>query len=1380
MPRGRCRFRHTRRICLPALVWALAAASGALAGPLEVRGWVTTSDGTGLAGARVELLPFLDDYEVERLLLSGRAGAEPIATTTADAAGRFVLQAPGTGIWRVVAQAPGHVSMRFAALPLAEAVELPPVILLPAVATSVRFVDPAGEPLEGAAVVARTATQPLWDPVKSSGWRANGRLGWSDGKGALTFDRLRGEELQLSIFPAGRAGIQRTQIAGASTVTVATPPVRRRWLEIRDLRGKPLEGVMVAFGKLAWPLGLSGADGRLAIDASGNEALDLHLLTAHGRHQKVTLDPPGADATGTAEPTVITLDAAPAFSGQVVSAADGQPIAGALVWSSRRTGWFGLSDQQGRFRLPAPPSGWELRARSAGFLPLASAVVPGPENTASAVFPLEPAAAIQGRLVDSAGEPLAGVHLEAEPMSPAQRRQMLRGDWMGLKALSDDAGRFDLGQLDPQGTYHLLADREGFTSTRLEIAGLPLFETLDLDDIVLHRGRLLFGKVVDLDEQPIAEAEVRLVASTVEVDEPSSPQASEIDAPDPVLARTDATGRFELHEPPAETVDIVARGAGFAPFAVRGIELPEGREAVDLGTLILLPGAAVHGRVTDSEGTPIVGASLWVLAEPPAPNQAAPSAPSEPPAALAVDDGRFIVEDLEPGREVHLLGHHPGFLPTVVHGVSAPNETTLIVELQPAGAVSGEVVDSAGRPIGGAEIRLGSRETELLQAPAPTDEPPAATKPWYRRAVADERGQFTFDDVAPGPATLEAFGEGFLPAEPSHLEIAARAHLDDLRLVLGRGAVLQGQITSEHGELLADAQVQIGRARASSDEGGRYRLAGIPPGPQRVDVRRHGFGRTSREVEIEVGVQEADFVLEGGRRVAGRAVDEEGSPIEGVRVELVLDDPLEEQIHVEISQADGSFAWSEVADGGYLLQAEKEGYAVLAGDLVWIDGVGLEDLEVRLRRGAAISGRILGLEAEELARVAVRARNDEQPQRFGEIDYEGRYEIVDLAAGDWLLEAWLPGGSRQAEARVVLEPGVAEMERDLEFGLGLHLTGEVLYVDEPLPGTAIRLLGQDVAASRSVTTDFEGRFQVQDLAPGRYRIELIHRAEQLYYNEDFELISDRDLTIAIAASRVSGTVVSAVDSQPVAAALIALQQLLGPARDQEASLFTFGTDEAGYFSKERLTSGWYRLTVSRNGFQPVQQEIEVPAGFDLDNLQFELEPTDGLEVAVRLASGRRSYYVTAAAYAADGSRVFAESRVLDDQGLARFQTIPPGTWQLEVSATGGATIRTPVTVPGPPVELVLPDAGRLKVRIPALVESSEVATLTLVAPNGEPFRHLEVGGVMQQRWDLTGGKATLEGVPAGAWQLTAIAPTGQSWVGSAITTGGPDVEVSLE
>src|SRR6185295_8970477 len=75
--------------------------------PIPLDGVVADEQGRPLAGATVDLEPLPSRAEVARLLLSGRDVVPAVASARTDGAGRFLLQAPGAGMWIAIASAPG-------------------------------------------------------------------------------------------------------------------------------------------------------------------------------------------------------------------------------------------------------------------------------------------------------------------------------------------------------------------------------------------------------------------------------------------------------------------------------------------------------------------------------------------------------------------------------------------------------------------------------------------------------------------------------------------------------------------------------------------------------------------------------------------------------------------------------------------------------------------------------------------------------------------------------------------------------------------------------------------------------------------------------------------------------------------------------------------------------------------------------------------------------------------------------------------------------------------------------------------------------------------------------------------------------------------------
>ncbi|MEM7584896.1 MAG: carboxypeptidase-like regulatory domain-containing protein [Acidobacteriota bacterium] len=1311
-----------------------------------------------LAAARVDLVPTPELFEVVHGLLQGQPEVPAVASTQSDADGRFVLQAPSAGLWRVRISAPGHVQLQTSLVALTQATELAPATLMRDVGAELQVVDAAGQPVVGAGVWIGSARRDLWQPLQATGWRATLRGGWTDAEGRLEVPRLAGESLKVEVWSPGGDAVAQAQMVDAARVTLPQPG-RQRTIEVRTAAGNPASDVLVTVGTRTWPLGVTDADGRRSVPLLGAET-QVALFHRDGRLQVSKVSSEGAG------PVVLELEPARSVAGKVVDRS-GRAVAGALVWPAHHSAEHTWTASDGSFELlPSPREKMQLEARAPGFLPGQLQIRMGVDPGAPKILTLDAQAEVRGLVVAAGGEPLPGAQLTVRRVyrEYAGRKGAIEG-W----ASADSEGRFQLTGLTSGLSYRVQALHDGYATAEMELEGSLADESSEALRLVLHPGRAAFGLVYDLEERPLAGVEVRLLPSS---EAPAVRRGASEAGPqgDPFLAFTDERGRFETRDVPAGRLDMVARGRGLAPLTVRGLELPPGRRPVDLGTLYLEPGVQLEGRVFDSEGEPLAEAEVWVAPAGSVPLESLLRAPhhdrSAPPVAISDAEGRFVVADLAPRQAVDLWIDRDGFLPTAAPGLEAPSTEPLRVELRRAASRAGKVVVAAGDAVAGAAISARSSERELMAF-----EPPTVT--------TDETGAFELVDVAPGRLEVDALAEGFQPSREQTFELVGGQRFDKAVFVLERGALLEGWISSDQGAAVADAQVLVGRHSATTDAEGAYEIAGIPPGSQQVEVRHDAYNPVEKTLELELGSQRADFELIGGHVVAGRVIDDSGLPVAGAVLELEghLEPSQLPRVYTEESSEAGSFRWSGIANGRYRLVARKAGFVTAHyGEEIEIDGAGSEDLELQLGIGGTISGQILGLSLEELAGVKIKAESSGR-ELAGSVDYEGHYRVVDAAPGDWLVVASLPGGGRQTQARVVLAEGAGRVERDLEFGAGLTLTGTVWHGENVLASAKLSLVGADVATERKVRTDIEGRFEIADLPVGSYRLSVTKPSLRLIHNQDMTLASDQDVTIEIATVRIAGDVRAADSSEPLVDAMVMLKQVLD-LQGNTGSLFTAASDAGGRFALEHLTAGRYQLTVRRDGYQPLMQDLDVPATGAME-LPLSLEPTPGLEVMARLASGRAPRLLTLVALDGGGQPALRASRVLDPEGFIRFSSFPEGTWDLLVSSPDSALLRTSVSVPGEPLAAVLRDAGPLRVRVPELVESDAIATLSILGADQRPFLRLDSSGQLENSWPVIGGWATVSGVPAGAWTLSARADDGRAWTASVVTTGGPSVEVEL-
>ena len=1045
------------------------------------------------------------------------------------------------------------------------------------------------------------------------------------------------------------------------------------------------------------------------------------------------------------------------LSGQVVDASGRKPIPGALVWPSADPAAFVRTDAEGRFQVAAPGRRrFDLEILAPGYL-LKKVLMARPQlvSRKTGTLSLERAGTLRGKVVDPQGRPLAGAAVVAVPEGALGNRAFSPSDPVAARAVSDVQGRFELRRLRLEQSYEIRASRAGaFPAAQRAMATREV-------TLVLAPARSARGRVLDPEGRPIAGAEAFVRPAL----RPGASDGDETGTP----VQSDAQGVFSFPELPAAEVELAVRRKGYAPAVLPALRILPGTGSADLGVVTLRPGATLAGRVIDRGGQAVAEGEVFLLDRPASPNEMDRVLKDRKPAAKVGADGSFSVEDLARGAPIHVVVRSPGYLFEQVRSVRPPTQKPVVVRLRPAADLAGRVVDEAGEPVPGAHVDL------HWQAFLPEEPDRPVGEPILRSTRADREGRFELRGLPEGTARVSAAAPSFVPRDGVEVDLPRPASAGELRLVLERGALLQGRVTTAAGEPVAAVRVGVSGAAAATNDDGLYWLEGAELGKQEVIFLHRSHGRVAKPFEIQPGVNVLDLTFEPGVEVAGRVVDDTGKPVPGARVELTPEyrfDP--KQVH-DVTGEDGRFRLSPVAAGRYRLKAGAEGFAETErpGTLVVEEAV--SNLEVTLDRGAMLSGNILGLPAEDLPQVEVEARGDHGVTLPASTDGRGRYEVGPLAPGDWTVTARLWDDQRQAKTRVAIRRSDRRfdqvLKRDLEFEERLALTLQVLYDDEPLPDARVSVRGQRITAERTAMTDYEGRVRFEDLAPETYRIGLRHARNMVVHNDQVDLQQDRDLVIRLQGATVGGLVVSAADGEPVGSALLSLRPIEGP-----EYLVTAGTKSDGRFAVHRVQPNRYRLQASAEGFLEAEQEIQVAGGQTIDDLEVRLQPAQGARLRVRLASGEvppRVHVQVRGTLAQTYSPRGAE-------GIVELSTLPPGTWTVLAAADGGAVATASLTVPSDePVAVTLPPAGRLNVRVPALLASDLIGTVRLVGQDQQPFWTLAPGGSVVQEWPLAGGKAVVEGVPAGNWNVQVEMPDGQRWQGAAVTAGAASAAVTL-
>ncbi|MFP5288753.1 MAG: hypothetical protein ACLGI9_23655, partial [Thermoanaerobaculia bacterium] len=345
------------------LVPALAAAA-----PIPLIGLVSGPGGSPLPGARVLLLPVTGLAETARLEMEGKADPDPVATAVTGADGAFRLEVPEAGMWEVAVQAKGMVPQEVLLLPLLEETELPPVRLESDAKLEVRVAGPDGKPLAGARVQAADVSSAmglLRGELRR--WRASERAALTDANGVAVLPRSARERLLVRAGVEGQPFAEQKEVRSGS-VSLRLAAGTAREIQVMDAAGKsPVPGAWVRVGESRWVAGKTDAEGRFAVPVAARAKVRVVVTAEDGRQVDTYAEPPRPEEKG---PKVVRLPVLETLAGRVVSAADGRPIAGALVWNrepgaARRTG----ADGAYRIDVISGQDAWP-QAAAAGYLPV--------------------------------------------------------------------------------------------------------------------------------------------------------------------------------------------------------------------------------------------------------------------------------------------------------------------------------------------------------------------------------------------------------------------------------------------------------------------------------------------------------------------------------------------------------------------------------------------------------------------------------------------------------------------------------------------------------------------------------------------------------------------------------------------------------------------------------------------------------------------------------------------------------------------------------------------------------------------------------------------------------------------------------------------------
>jgi protocatechuate 3,4-dioxygenase beta subunit len=607
--------------------------------------------------------------------------------------------------------------------------------------------------------------------------------------------------------------------------------------------------------------------------------------------------------------------------------------------------------------------------------------------------------------------------------------------------------------------------------------------------------------------------------------------------PLPLGARTGADGTVFVDRLGVGPWVVTARGPGFDDTTARADR--EGQ----LVTIVLRKLGAVRVHVLLPDGSDasgarvtIAGASLW-------------------PARSVESDAHGEIRVGSLGAGAYALRATRGdsvspIEPAVT--VDRGEDTRVVLRLGPGHYVRVRVTagnDEDADPIGRARVTLAE----------------GGLSPFPLEASTDASGRARVGPIGPGPASVSAFAEGFVPQGAVSVADPPPA---ETRIALARAGVLTGRVVDGRGDPIDGATIEIAGTNAMG-------------GPILDDPRRSSFQ-----------VAHFDAMLAGPSPLVSGELGVVPGPVPpipaaGIYAMLPPDralaggDPW-------VTAGDGTFRAAPASPGRVRAIVHHPQYVEAESDVVTLAPGGEAHVDVVMLRGGTLDGRLLDDRDRPVAGARVFAsatrgmlERTTHTASDGTFAFAALPDKVTLSAGR--------DDDETPEVRLAVEIPEGESQE-----VTLHLPAPrdplgVRVVDERGDGIgAVQVSAQSLSAGAPLRvtafTDNRGQASLKRAAglPLHVEVTAPSRAPR-------ELVTDGspgELRVELRpAETLVGQVVGARGRDPISGAEVTLHLDSGARRTR--------TDAAGSFSFRDLAAGDARLAIHAVGFAPVERAVTI-------------------------------------------------------------------------------------------------------------------------------------------------------------------------------------------
>ena len=778
----------------------------------------------------------------------------------------------------------------------------------------------------------------------------------------------------------------------------------------------------------------------------------------------------------------------------------------------------------------------------------------------------------------------------------------------------------------------------------------------------------------------------------------------------------DADGRFRIPFPAGTEEGWLGLGGRFLYLtAVQAVDFSasETQLAPELG-------AVVHGRIVvpgGSEPSTVFGEERVRLGLDRSEISVVPAIDNEWSFTRIAEigpDGEFEFVALRTNEEYELSIDADQLAKFSERGIQlSPGEERYVEARLLLGAtLRGRVVTEADEPVADAEVTA----IEGLVFGFPTGN--------SARAQTDADGRFELRGVPAGKAKLIASAEGLLRSEVSDFEVVDGDVIEDVTLVLGSGAAIEGTVFYPDGEPAAGATVRVefdpearlgpaalnasrgARGRTEANANGRFRVAGLGRGPFELTAYADSpedpdeTRWTTRVRPVSADTVGMELTVEPPAGVRGRVVARNGTAIteftltaEQKGMAFAMRNAFggedegwpEERFEQTFEHPDGRFSLTGLVSGPWRLQARAEGFAASA-PLELILPADAGDVTIELDPAATVTGTVVDPMGEPIAgaMVTILAQSDRaMSQITGELDLPetrsdatGTFELIGLGPGTKPLVASHPDYASSEPATVETVAGATIPGIVLKLRLGGLITGLVYGTDgTPLAGAHVVAQKGATLSSHIRRTQVDGSFRVERVEPGDWTITAIMNDDALGagdYGQDGTAAFLENIKFAMV-HVVDGEEVSVILGAPPTDPVHVYGVVEHDGKPIRSGILNFVLEGAKGFDAMKIASiaedGSYSVDLPEPGTFLVSVQILGSSSFQQETIEFRRDIPKGNEFALdfELPLGRISGHITGE----DGDSIAGARVTLIMQGGLASGTMLGGQYAEVVTSEGG-------------------------------------------------------------------------------------------------------------